>query len=266
MVILHLEYKETKRLVKISERISKHVEPHLHSALEIVYVTEGTLELGMGTELFHMETGDIGFIFPDVIHHYQVLGSGTSKAYYIQIQPLAAGAFFDKLQKFAPKCPVVTKEKISADMVNAITAVVRTSESEEMVVEAYVQIILAKCLPELSLVEKQNVGSTDLVYQVVSYISAHFREEMSLEKMASDLGVSKFVLSRTFSRTFHRNFSQYLNDTRMNYAVHCLETTNDNILDISMESGFDSQRTFNRAFKDRYHMTPSEYKKNCKGI
>lgn len=257
---MHLRYQKTGSQIRIADRISKHVEPHLHSALEIVYVTEGTLELGMGIELFHMETGDIGFIFPDVIHHYQVLGSGVSKAYYIQILPSMIGAFLDKLQSYAPKCPVVTKDKISAEVLNAITAVARTNETEEMIVEAYVQIILAKCLPKLSLVEKQCVGSTDLVYQVVSYIAAHFREEVSLHKMASDLGVSKYVLSRTFSRTFHRTFSQYLNDTRMNCAVHYLETTNDNILDISMECGFDSQRTFNRVFKDRYHMTPSEYR------
>lgn len=218
----------------------------------------------MGTDLFHMETGDMGFVFPDVIHHYQVFGAGVNKAYYIQIQPSAVGVFFDKLQKYAPKYPVVKKQEQSVDLIRAVDALTHTSEAEQTVIEAYVQIILAKCLPDLSLVEKKNIGSTDIVYQVVSYLSAHFKEQVSLEKMAGDLGVSKYMLSRVFSGTFHRNFSQYLNDTRMNYAVYCLETTNDNILDISMESGFDSQRTFNRAFRDRYHMTPSEYRKSCR--
>ena len=50
----------------------KHVSPHLHNALEIVCVTEGTLEMGVGQELYHMEKGDIGFVFSDIIHHYQV--------------------------------------------------------------------------------------------------------------------------------------------------------------------------------------------------
>ena len=79
--------------------------------------------------------------------------------------------------------------------------------------------------------------------------------------MATDLGISKYVLSRAFSKTFHRNFSQYLNDARINYAVSAIENTNDTLLDIAMESGFDSQRTFNRVFKDRFHMSPSEYRK-----
>ena len=43
--------------------------------------------------------------------------------------------------------------------------------------------------------------------------------------MAKDLGVSKYVLSRLFSKIFHRNFNQYLNDARLNYACHRLENT-----------------------------------------
>ena len=55
------------------------IEPHLHNALEIVCVTSGSLELGVGQELYHMEKGDIGFVFPDVIHHYQVCLLYTSR-------------------------------------------------------------------------------------------------------------------------------------------------------------------------------------------
>ena len=32
-----------------------HVPPHLHEAIEVVYVTDGEVELGVGTELFHMD-------------------------------------------------------------------------------------------------------------------------------------------------------------------------------------------------------------------
>ena len=258
---MHIQYKETKNSVRIREKDSKHIEPHLHSALELVYVTEGTLELGMGTDLFHMEKGDLGLIFPDVIHHYQVFESGINRACYIQILPTTTGLFYEKLQKNAPEYPIIKKENLSEEIVNVISAIMNTSENEQAVVDAYIQIILAKCLPQLMLIDKQSVGSTDVVYQVVAYISSNFRVQVSLEKMAADLGISKYVLSRVFSKTFHRNFSQYLNDARINYAIHCIENTNNTLLDIAMESGFDSQRTFNRVFKDRFHMSPSEDRK-----
>ena len=114
-----------------------------------------------------------------------------------------------------------------------------------------------------NLVEKSNVGSNDLIYQTVSYISANFKKKFSLEEMAKDLGVSKYVLSRLFSKTFHRNFNQYLNDARLNYACHRLENTSDSITNICLGSGFESQRTFNRVFKERYKISPSDYRSTC---
>ena len=222
---MHLTFKETKEEVYAAQRVSKHVSPHLHNALEIVCVTEGTLEMGVGQELYHMEKGDIGFVFSDIIHHYQVFSEKTSRADYILVPSSFAGVLKDKIQ-------------------------------------AYVQIVLARCIGKMELVEKSCVGSDDLIYRTVSYISGNFRRQFSLEDMARDLGVSKYVLSRVFSKTFHRNFNQYLNDARLSYACTRLVNTSDTILNICLDSGFDSQRTFNRVFKERYKTAPSEYRKN----
>ena len=57
-------------------------------------------------------------------------------------------------------------------------------------------------------------------------VEMDFRESFSLEKMALDLGVSKYVLSCMFAKTFHCNFCRYVNKTRLNYAVSYLENSN----------------------------------------
>ena len=56
-----------------------HFPPHLHEAIEVVYVTDGDIELGVGQELYHMDEGDFAIVFPNVIHHYQVFGNGSCK-------------------------------------------------------------------------------------------------------------------------------------------------------------------------------------------
>lgn len=101
----------------------------------------------------------------------------------------------------------------------------------------------------------------DMKEEIVSYISVNFRKSFLLEDMAKDLGVSKYVLSRTFSKTFHRNFNQCLNDARLGYAKQRLENTNDSIITICLDSGFESQRTFNLVFKEKYKVSPSEYRR-----
>ena len=108
--------------------------------------------------------------------------------------------------------------------------------------------------------EKSKIGSDDIIYRTVSYISANFNKSISLDGMAHDLGVSKFSLSRLFSKTFHSSFNQYVNEARLGYACQRIETTDDTLTEISMDSGFGSLRTFNRVFKEKYRLTPSEYR------
>ena len=98
---MQLKYVDTKEEIIAINRKSKHIEPHLHNALEIVCVTSGALELGVGQELYHMEKGDIGFVFPDVIHHYQVLTPGVNKATYLIASPFTIAKFADIMQSMA---------------------------------------------------------------------------------------------------------------------------------------------------------------------
>ena len=76
-------------------------------------------------------------------------------------------------------------------------------------------------------------------------------------------GTLTILEASLFSKTFHRNFNQYLNDARLNYACHRLENTSDSITNICLGSGFESQRTFNRVFKERYKISPSDYRSTC---
>ena len=241
---MHLTYENTNEEIIAVKRKPRHQPPHLHNAMEIVCVTKGTLELGVGQELYHMETGDIGVVFPDVIHHYQVFSSEVNEAVFIN----------------APQYPVVKSDVIPDEVYRAVESIIDTGQNDIWVVQAYLQIILARCIPMMKLVEKSKIGSDDIIYRTVSYISANFNKSISLDGMAHDLGVSKFSLSRLFSKTFHSSFNQYVNEARLGYACQRIETTDDTLTEISMDSGFGSLRTFNRVFKEKYRLTPSEYR------
>ena len=97
-----------------------HVPPHLHEAIEVVYVTDGEIELGVGQELFHMDEGDFAVVFPNVIHHYQVFGEKENKVIFLYLEPTLFPSYYRELQIYSPKNPVVKKEQVHPDVVNAI--------------------------------------------------------------------------------------------------------------------------------------------------
>ena len=99
---MHFFYELKESSMEIEKKTSVHVPPHLHRSLECIFVTSGTLELGIGTELFHMNTGDFGIVFPEQIHHYQVFDSAFCQAVYLLAAPSLSGPFSDHLQNFVP--------------------------------------------------------------------------------------------------------------------------------------------------------------------
>lgn len=258
-------YFKKKDMVEIKHEICGHFPPHLHSSIECVYVTSGSLELGVGEELYHMEKGDFGIVFPDLIHHNQVFDTRKCTAYYLIASPSLCGPYQEMMQEYCPKQPVIPKNQLHPDVVAAFKSLFKypAKEQEEVIHQAWIHIILARTLPLYEMVDKNSVGSHDIVYETVSYISKNFREPISLSQMAKDLGYSPYALSRVFSGTFHRNFNQYVNERRLDYACNLLKYTDQSITDVSENSGFESLRTFNRVFKERYHVTPREYRQRA---
>ena len=257
---MQLTYEKRNEGVSVEWKNSVHVPPHLHEAIEIIYVTDGTVELGVGTELFHMDKGDFAIVFPNVIHHYQVFGGENNKAIYLFLEPSLTPGFYEDLQKYNPTYPVISRKMLHKDIVNSVNALVNLKDFNPMIIQAHAQIIIAHVFSDMKMMDKDLIGGDDIVYGVVEYVAKNFKEEISLDKMAYDLGVSKYVLSRLFAKTFHCNFNGYVNGVRLNYAVTALENTSESITNICLDAGFESQRTFNRVFKERYKMTPREYR------
>lgn len=260
-----LTYEKRNEGVSAEWKKSVHVPPHLHEAIEIIYVTDGTVELGVGQELFHMEQGDFAIVFPNVIHHYQVFGQGENKAIYLFLDPSLTTNFYEELQNSSPRYPIIKNAEVHEDIVNSVKALVHNIDCSPMILQAYVHVILAHVFSDMDIVDKEAIGGDDIIYCAVEYIAKNFKENIHLEKMAYDLAVSKYVLSRMFAKTFHCNFNKYLNGIRLEYAISALENTNDSITNICLDSGFESQRTFNRVFKERYKMTPREYRNKMHG-
>ena len=182
-----LVYENKTDGIAVEWKKTVHFPPHLHEAIEVVYVTDGNIELGVGQELYHMDEGDFAIVFPNVIHHYQVFGEKENKVIYLYLDPTLFPSYYKALQIYSPKNPVVKKERVHPDVVNAIKYLAEITEGNSMLILAYVQIILAHVFTEMQMIDKSTVGSDDLIYNAVEYVAKNFREKISLEKMAYDL-------------------------------------------------------------------------------
>ncbi|MEJ5049226.1 helix-turn-helix domain-containing protein [Chryseobacterium culicis] len=87
--------------------------------------------------------------------------------------------------------------------------------------------------------------------------------ELNLIRLAEMLSVSTHHLSYVINTGFGKNFFQYVNEYRVDYAKKLLKEPDGklSILGIAYESGFNSKTSFNTTFKKVTGQTPSEFKK-----
>jgi AraC-like DNA-binding protein len=97
-----------------------------------------------------------------------------------------------------------------------------------------------------------------------------YREEaLTIGAVAGKLGIPEYRLRRLINqRLGHRNFNAFLNGYRLGDTMKSLADSSQAkvpILTIALDAGFRSIGPFNRAFKDRAGMTPSEFRRKHLG-
>jgi len=86
-------------------------------------------------------------------------------------------------------------------------------------------------------------------------------EDLTVSAFAHALGIEPYQLSRFLNIHLRTTFTNLVNSYRVLEARDLLTgNSSGSILDIAFSSGFNSKASFNRIFKQRTGMTPSEYR------
>lgn len=80
--------------------------------------------------------------------------------------------------------------------------------------------------------------------------------------LASEAGTSRTVLLERFDRFLGEPPLTYLARWRLQLAARKLQTTQDNVLNVAADVGYESEAAFNRAFKREFGVPPARYRKN----
>lgn len=107
---------------------------------------------------------------------------------------------------------------------------------------------------------KNNVSFSEqnMVDQSVQYMSAHFKEKITLEELAELSGKSISHYGKIFKKITGVSPIEYLLSIRISYAKRLLET-GFSITETAQMSGFASLYYFSKAFKKKEYISPSEY-------
>ncbi|MDF2723901.1 MAG: AraC family transcriptional regulator [Paenibacillus sp.] len=113
--------------------------------------------------------------------------------------------------------------------------------------------------------EKKDDSAVFPIGSIIRYVHLHYREPLLLSDLAKQFSISPSYLSEQFKRYLGLNFVPFLHEVRIRHACSLIVSTDMTMLDIALEVGYGSFRTFLRIFRELKKMTPTEYRNFRRG-
>ena len=231
---------------------------HVHRCPEVFFVTEGTVVVTVEKKEYALNAGDAVIIWSHQVHAFKTLGH--SKHELCVFAPELTPRFFLTHSGEYPRSPMV-----SAEGGQHIGRIIHLLKDEHSIYTTKGLLYLLCGEIEKSVAfqkrahSKQETG-TELLSQILSFVGDNYQNDCSLDAIADALSYEKTYISKFFSRHVGITLAEYVLQLRLARAVDLLLNSEANIIDVGTASGFNSSRTFNRNFVERYGVTPSRYR------
>ena len=251
------------------------IEWHWHREFEFLYVESGKVLCGIGEKQIILSEGDAVFINSKTLHRFYASSGGVipnfvcmpefiapenSLVYKKYILPIiSSNMSFQRFQSAEPW---------QARIIQIMIKIMETQENEkikELSTLALLQNLWLIFYENVKLSDKEKMQTVDEAAQkrvqlMMQYIHENYKHGLSLNEIASHIGVSKSTALHLFQRFLHTTPVNYLIEYRLQAASRLLKNTNKKVKTIAYESGFHNVDYFCKLFKNRYHVTPSEYR------
>ena len=253
---------------------------HYHEYIELLYGIDCDIEVWINGNIYPFKTGDLIIINSMEAHQLKFL---MNKNDYIVIKFSPQQLYTSEQSVYEIKylLPFTLNDfssdrRISADVIKDTTVPdsIRTIYSEweeksygyELAIRTHIfQIILwllrywNKTNPELLT----NINLPPILAKALGFISLNL-SNVTASDVADFCGYSYTYFSEIFKNSMHVNFRDYLLRARINEAEKLLLTTDTDITDIALSTGFSTASHFIKQFKTVKGTTPTKYRVQAK--
>ncbi|MGN1192586.1 MAG: helix-turn-helix domain-containing protein [Dorea sp.] len=264
----------------LSRYINQSIPWHWHSALELDYVAEGEIQFRTSDEAITLRKGEAIFINTEVIHTLHAK-SPDSKGFahifdasfisgipgnLLEQKYLLSVTKNDRLKTY----PIHPDSYRNIRMLEKIIEIIKLNEEEpfgyELQVRAELSLFWCMFLEETRSLQTTPVNlkeSTDIdrMKLMIQYIHSHYMEKITLEDISASANIGARECTRCFQRNLGTSPMKFLTEYRISIATQKLLQSNDSILFISEDCGFNSGSYFGKVFYEIMGCTPTEYRK-----
>lgn len=248
---------------------------HWHRNMEVVYVKRGVMTLQMDIQTKRVEGGAICIAPPCSLHGLRAIDGKTAEYENIifDVEMLGSGAADMSAKKYL--VPLVSGQLLKPMVLmpgeegyGRVAACLRRAELLNGERPPGYEIGIKAALLELifHLMQMQPPGTAEepsgtmRLRRVIERVQHEYARKLTIQDMADECGISPSHFMRWFQEATGSTFVTYLNEYRLAEAARLLKDTDEKILSIAQDVGFDSLSNFNQQFQKRYGSSPRKYR------
>ena len=237
--------------------------PHLHYHIELLYVSKGKTSAYADSQRHEVGEGDLFISFSNQVHRFS--DSDPEEYVLLIFTPEFSEEFSALLTEGLPESNIL----VGADRFPSLISLIyriddeirHDRENRLAVIRGALISFFGELLRYMPLTRTRST-ETRTLRSIVDFCSKNYHTAISLHTLEKELHISKYYISHIFGNRLGISFSDYLNSIRVSHACRCLRQTDMGITEIADFVGFNTSRTFNRAFVRHIGMSPREYRKN----
>lgn len=261
------------------------VAAHIHTAVEILYITEGNFRVYADGVASEAHTGDLVIFRSNTIHsayslsenfgRYQVLKLTSSFLIRTFGDGESSSCVLPLLKKQSDSPFVYHAEEISAEIREIWSRMLSETLPRKqmffpMIKAQACELIVLMYRTFFSELSQSAMPVSEnillLIYQSVGYINENYASDLSPYECAKMVNLSYSYYAKVFRAVIGKSFTEYLIDIRLAKAHNILLLTELSVTDVALSCGYRNPAHFAAEYKKRYGITPGETRKRAAKI
>lgn len=251
----------------------------VHHEIELIWVIRGNVEICIDNVVYNMYNQTLFMINANQVHSIHSSPESIIITYRFCKEHLIENnlifdhlPFVNQVQQFDDL--VIKYQEVSILIRQLITLLISDDDNEVIrykiigyynmfVYELYTMLLKEKYL---DIKKKNYTKYISRLNEALEYVHLNFKKKISIEELATKIGISKFRLSHFITEYIGISFQDYISNVRLNHALHAISNSNMPIQEISRESGFSDVKYLNKMIKNKFGFTALKYRNNLKEI
>ena len=235
--------------------------PHFHLELEMIVCFSGKVNCFLSGQNFDFGAGDIVLVYPNQVHNYRMIEDGEFLViiFYPELIPNMTSYFKSCLPERL-KININESNELKNVLFSLKDNYIKEVDNSESMLIGYLNLAMFLMKPLMGSKPIANISSGNFE-KICNYCIHNYRNKITLEILSKELHLSTQRISHIFNQNMRITIPQYVNFLRISEACRLLTETDDPVLKIYPNVGFDSFQTFNRVFYGLMKMTPKQFRK-----